>query len=235
MHVVTIVTGGSTGIGAEIAQQAAADSREVIVVSRSPGPLGTHVAADLSQPAGWSIFEATVADAVQRADRLEVFHCAGTLTPIGFAGETDPDAYRANVLLNSAAPQIVGEAVIRLVDPRSIPVTLVMITSGAARSPYPGWSAYCAGKAAMDHWVRTVGEEQKLRDGVKVVAIAPGVVDTPMQAEIRETDESHFPNVDRFRNLHADGDLLDAKEVASRVRAVIDGLESGAVVDLRDL
>ena len=235
MHAVTIVTGGSTGIGAEIAQQAAADSREVIVVSRSPGPVGTHVAADLSQPAGWSAFEATLADAVQRAEQLEVFHCAGTLTPIGFAGETDPDGYRANVLLNSAAPQIIGEAVIRLVDPRSIPVALVMITSGAARSPYPGWSAYCAGKAAMDHWVRTVGAEQKLRDGVKVVAIAPGVVDTPMQDEIRATDESHFPKVERFRNLHADGDLLDASEVASRIRAVIDGLESGAVVDLRDL
>lgn len=235
MHVVTIVTGGSTGIGAEIARQAAADSREVIVVSRSPGPVGTHVAADLSQPSGWSVFEATVADAAQRADRLEVFHCAGTLTPIGFAGETDSAAYRSNVLLNSAAPQIVGEAVLREAASHSIPVALVMITSGAARSPYPGWSAYCAGKAAMDHWVRTVGEEQRLRDGVKVVAIAPGVVDTPMQAEIRESDHSQFPNVERFRNLHAEGDLLDPTEVASRLRAVIEDLDSGAVVDLRDL
>lgn len=235
MHVTTIITGGSTGIGAEIARQAAADSREVIVVSRSPGPVGIHVAADLSQPSGWSVFEATVADAIQRADQLEVFHCAGTLTPIGFAGETDPDAYSTNVLLNSAAPQIIGESVLRQAAARSIPVTLVMITSGAARSPYPGWSAYCAGKAAMDHWVRTVGEEQQIRNGVKVVAIAPGVVDTPMQAEIRESDESRFPNVDRFRSLHADGELLDPVEVASRLRAVFDGLDSGAVVDMRDL
>lgn len=235
MHITTIVTGGSTGIGADIARQAAADSREVIVMSRSAGPVGTHVAADLSQPSGWSVFDVTIADAFQRADRLEVFHCAGTLTPIGFAGETDADAYRTNVLLNSAAPQIIGESVLRHAAARSIPTTLVMITSGAARSPYPGWSAYCAGKAAMDHWVRTVGEEQEIRNGVKVVAIAPGVVDTPMQAEIRENDESRFPNVDRFRSLHAEGDLLDPAEVASRIRAVIDRLESGAVVDLRDL
>lgn len=235
MNISTIVTGGSTGIGAEIARLADAEGHNVAVVSRRPGPVGTHVAADLAQPSGWSVFEALVADAAHRSERLEVFHCAGTLTPIGFAGETDPQDYRKNVLLNSAAPQIVGEAVIRAVISHPVSTSLVMITSGAARRPYPGWSAYCAGKAAMDHWVRTVGEEQALRDGVKVVAIAPGVVDTPMQAEIRETDETDFPNVERFRSLHEDGELLDPAAVALRIRAVIDQLASGAVVDLRDL
>ena len=235
MHIVTIVTGGSTGIGSEIARQAATDSHEVIVVSRRPGPVGHHVPIDLSQPAGWSTFGATVADVFLRADQVEIFHCAGTLSPIGFAGETDSDAYRANVLLNSAAPQILGEAVLREAMSRSVAVTLVMITSGAARNPYPGWSAYGAGKAAMDQWVRITGEEQRIRGGVKVVGIAPGVVDTPMQAEIRATDESRFPSVQRFRDQHSDGALLDPAEVARRIRAVIDQLDSGAVVDLRDL
>ncbi|MDX1449066.1 MAG: SDR family NAD(P)-dependent oxidoreductase, partial [Acidimicrobiia bacterium] len=229
------VTGGSSGIGAEIARQAAADDRDVIVVSRTTGPVGTHVGADLSQADGWSAFAALVADSAVGADRLEIFHCAGTLTPIGFAGETDAAAYRANVLLNSAAPQILGDAVLRSVAGHGVPTTLVMITSGAARTAYPGWSAYCAGKAAMDHWVRTVGEEQRLRDGVKVVAIAPGVVDTEMQSEIRQTDPSDFPNVERFRTLHAEGELRDPAAVAARIRSVVEGLESGAVVDLRDL
>ncbi|MFP5332941.1 MAG: SDR family NAD(P)-dependent oxidoreductase [Acidimicrobiia bacterium] len=235
MIVTTIVTGGSTGIGAEIARQAASDGRHVFVVSRRPGPVGSHVAADLARPQGWEAFDNLVAEAFSRSERVEVFHCAGTLTPIGFAGEVDSESYRTNVLLNSAAPQIVGESVIRAATEYRVPAALVMITSGAARRPYPGWSAYCAGKAAMDHWVRTVGAEQERRSGVKVVAIAPGVVDTPMQSEIREASDEEFPDVERFRSLHSDGELADPAAVADRIRVVVDSLESGAVVDLRDL
>ncbi|HVR32191.1 MAG TPA: SDR family NAD(P)-dependent oxidoreductase, partial [Acidimicrobiia bacterium] len=129
----------------------------------------------------------------------------------------------------------VGDAFLRAVNSRRMPATLVMITSRVARTAYPGWSAYCAGKAAMDHWVRTVGAEQAIRLGAKVVAVAPGVVDTPMQAEARSTDQADFPDVHRFRKLAADGDLADPADVARRKRAVVAGLDSGAVVDLRDL
>ena len=53
---------------------------------------------------------------------------------------------------------------------------LVMISSGAAHGVYTGWSGYCSGKAAMDHWVRTAGEEQARRGSrCRIVAVAPGV------------------------------------------------------------
>ena len=231
----TIVTGGSSGIGAEISSQAAADGHDVLVLSRTAGPVGRHVAVDLGQPAGWDALAAAIEEAIEPAEAVEMYHCAGTLTPIGFAGEIDAAAYRESVVLNAAGPPIVGDAFLRAVYSRRMPATLVMLTSGAARSAYPGWSAYCAGKAAMDHWVRTVGAEQAIRHGVKVVAIAPSVVDTPMQAEVRGTDSSDFPDVDRFRILATDGDLADPADVARRIRAVVAGLDSGAVVDLRDL
>jgi NAD(P)-dependent dehydrogenase (short-subunit alcohol dehydrogenase family) len=139
------------------------------------------------------------------------------------------------VILNAAAPAIIGDAFLRAISDLDIEATLVLITSGAARTPYPGWSGYCAGKAAVDHWTRTVGAEQSERKGAKVVAIALGVVDTPMQREIRQTVSSAFPSVERFRQLHAEGELRDPGAVARRVRAVLGGLENGAVVDLRDL
>lgn len=232
MSNLTIVTGGSSGIGAEIAQQAAADDSEVIVVSRRPGAVGRHVSIDLATLEGWDAFDDLLA-ALPQADSVDLYHCAGTLTPIGFAGEVDAASYRGNVLLNSAGAQVVGDAFLRAAgDSRA---TLVMITSGAARTAYPGWSAYCAGKAAIDLWVRTVGAEQAERNGAKVVAIAPGVVDTPMQTEIRETEEDQFPNVDRFRRLHSEGDLADPADVARRIRQAVPTLSTGAVVDLRDL
>lgn len=207
----------------------------MVVLARRPGPVGRHVAVDLATSDGWDTLADVVASEIESADTVEMFHCAGTLTPIGFAGEVDAAAYRTNVLLNAAAPQVIGDVFLRLVRARRIPATLVMITSGAARNPYPGWSAYSAGKAATNSWVKAVGAEQAERDGVKVVAIAPGVVDTPMHGEIRQAEASDFPSVERFRDLHADGELGDPVDVARRIRAAVDSLQNGAVVDLRDL
>ena len=137
--------------------------------------------------------------------------------------------------MNSAAPQIVGEVFLEAVRRYEVDALLVMLTSGAARSIYPGWSSYSAGKAAVDHWVRTVGAEQARRQGATVVAIAPGVVDTPMNEEIRATDETDFPKVAKFRDLHAAGALGDPEEVARNIWSVVGTLGNGAVVDLRDL
>ena len=52
---VTIVTGGSSGIGAELALQSAAEARDVLVVSRRLGPVGRHLAADLAEAEGWDL------------------------------------------------------------------------------------------------------------------------------------------------------------------------------------
>jgi NAD(P)-dependent dehydrogenase (short-subunit alcohol dehydrogenase family) len=231
----TIVTGGSSGIGAELARQSAEEGRDVLVVSRRPGSVGRHLAADLAESAGWDVVSTSLGVELEDVGDVELFHCAGVLTPIGFAGEVDPIEYRRNVILNGATPAILGDAFLRAVSDLDVEATLVLITSGAAQTAYPGWSGYCAGKAAVDHWTRTVGAEQSERKGAKVVAIAPGVVDTPMQREIRRTDSSDFPSVDRFRQMHAEGELRDPAAVARHIRAVLGSLESGAVVDLRDL
>jgi benzil reductase ((S)-benzoin forming) len=84
--------------------------------------------------------------------------------------------------------------------------------------------------------VRAVGAEQQQRGGVRVLAIAPGVVATGMQSAIRATDARDFPSVARFRRLHDEGELEDADDVARRLWALLEADEpaSGAVVDLRD-
>jgi NAD(P)-dependent dehydrogenase (short-subunit alcohol dehydrogenase family) len=110
-----------------------------------------------------------------------------------------------------------------------------MITSGAATSIYPGWSSYGAGKAALDQWVRVVGAEQAERGGASVVAVAPGVVATDMQSEIRSVDSGDFPRVHKFRDLHASGDLTEPDEAARRFWEVLEaGTDPGEVIDLRD-
>lgn len=234
------ITGGSAGLGAALAVTVPYPDVRVVSISRSAGPDGTeHLPADLSDPASWVAVEQHLLERMTRfsGSRVVLIHNAGTLTPIGFAGEVDTAAYRDNVLLNSAAGQVLGHAFVKAVVASGFAgsADLVMITSGAASGAYPGWSAYGAGKAALDQWVRTVGAEQRERDrDLRVLSVAPGVVATAMQAEIRSTDPADFPAVDRFRQLHDQQELTPPDQAARGIWTLVDArVESGTVTDLR--
>jgi len=241
----TVVTGGSSGIGLAFVRDALERGDRVLEVSRSGPPAELrdrleHIDADLARPSSWPHVGASVAAAVARleeGDRVIALHAAATIAPIGFAGEVDGDAYTAAALLNAAAPPALGALLLRAcVHREDLRRQLCMISSGASTSAYAGWSAYCAGKAATDQWVRTVGVEQAERGGVEVSAVAPGVVETGMQEQIRGTDERDQPTVDRFRQLHEQGELDDPTGVALRLRELLDrGTGQGAVLDLRQL
>jgi benzil reductase ((S)-benzoin forming) len=210
----------------------------IIGISRRPTAGTEHLAADLSDPSAWDAVGISFRQELEHfAGELVVFiHNAGTLEPIGFAGEVDTAAYRANVLLNSAGPQVLGHLFLAAAREVEAERHLVMITSGAARSIYPGWSSYGAAKAAVDQWVRNVGAEQSRRGGVQVTAVAPGIVDTDMQTMLRDTREEDFPSRQKFVDLHQGGHLTPASEAATRIWQLLDAdLDNGSVVDLRDL
>lgn len=232
------ITGASSGIGAALAGTVPFGDARVIDISRSGGVSGTeHLRADLADPGSW--------DTVGRHLRAELgtftgnrvvfLHCAGTLEPIGFAGEVDSLAYRRNVLLNSAAAQALGHAFLAASAAGAGARHLALISSEAARTPYEGWSSYCAGKAAVEQWVRVVGAEQRRRPhGCQVVAINPGAVATPMLEQIPDADEQDFPEVENFRDLLASGPVNDPKVVAEGIWELLEHADSGAIVDVRD-
>ncbi len=235
-----VITGASRGIGAGIAAAAAADGATVAACNRSSSDAEHQLTADLSEPAVWPQFAEWLDGLVDTLapSSLTVVHNAATLTPIGFAGEVDPSGYATNVLLNSAAPQVIGDAVIRTAHRANLPTVLVQLSSGAGKKPYPGWTSYCASKAAVDMWVRAVAAEQESRDDlVRALAISPGVVATEMQAEIRASDAMGFPNVERFRDLHDEGHLADPAEVGAEIWTVSQSTSwaNGTVGDVSDL
>lgn len=232
------ISGASSGIGRAMAANVPWTDARVVDISRRGAPEAEHVEADLSDPASWP----AVADSFREemksfsGERVVFVHAAGTIKPIGFAGEVDTDAYSRNVVLNSAVPQVLGHAFLAAVRDADADRHLVMLTSGAAQSVYPGWSSYGAGKAAVDQWVRNVGAEQEERGGVRVVAVTPGTVDTGMQEDIREASEDDFPKRQKFVDLHDKGQLADPDEVATNIWNLLDvGLDNGAVVDLREV
>jgi benzil reductase ((S)-benzoin forming) len=233
------ISGASSGIGAAMAATVPWERARIIGIGRhAPAEGVEHLKADLSDPASWpAVSESFAAElAGFDGDRVVFVHAAGTVEPVGFAGEVGTEDYAANVLLNSAAPQVLGHlflAAARDVDARR---QMVIFTSGAATSVYPGWTSYGAGKAASDQWVRNAGAEQDIRGGVQLVSVAPGTVDTGMQAALRQTSEHDFPSRKKFVDLHAAGKLADPEDVARTVWSLLDrGLDNGSVVDLRDL
>ena len=238
MSHLVVVTGASAGLGAALLTTAPLEAYRVDVSRSGHAPAGgAHLALDLADPAAWPAFGTAMADLVRGRDwdRITVVQSAGTLTPIGFAGEVDTDAYTRNVLLNSAAPQVLGHLALAAMAASAARRELVMISSGAATKPRAGWSSYGAAKAAADQWVRAVGAEQAERGGIRVLAVAPGVLATAMQADIRATDPRDFPGVEHFQRLHDEGELWEPADAARRLWRLLDdpGVETGTATDLR--
>ncbi len=230
------ITGASSGIGRALTESVPWDDSRVIGIGRRPGDGIEHVQADLADSSSWPAVGAAVRSELTdfHGDRVVFIHSAGTLDPIGFAADADPEAYQASLILNGVASQVLGQQFVSAAAAVPAERSLVMISSGAARKVYPGWSAYGASKAAMDQWVRIVGAEQQIRGGVKVFGVAPGVVDTPMQSQVRTADEVQFPSLQRFVDLHENGQLVPPEVVASWIwKLVEDGEENGSIVDLR--
>lgn len=232
------ISGASSGIGKALAAAVPWSEARLIDISRRGAPDAEHVEADLSDPSSWPVVAESFRHELEgfSGERVVFVHAAGTIQPIGFAGEVDFDDYSANVVLNTAAPQVLGHAFLAAARNVEAQRQLLMLTSGAAQSVYPGWSSYGAGKAAVDQWVRNVGAEQEERGGVHVVAVTPGTVDTGMQEQIRQTAERDFPKRQKFVELHERGQLADVETVAKDIWSLLDaGLENGAVVDLREV
>ncbi|MGH3774484.1 MAG: SDR family NAD(P)-dependent oxidoreductase [Pseudonocardiaceae bacterium] len=231
------ISGASSGIGKALSETVPWDGARVFGISRRR-PEGSieHLEADLADPSVWPTIGASFHREMEGFDGEHVafVHAAGTIDPTGFAADVDSDAYQRNVLLNSASPQVLGQLFLAAAHSLHARRHLVMLTSGAARSVYPGWSSYGAGKAALDQWVRNAGAEQDMRGGVQVLSVAPGTVDTAMQEKLRQTPEVDFPSRQKFLDLHEQGNLSDPRHVAGQIWALIDqGIDNGSVIDLR--
>jgi NAD(P)-dependent dehydrogenase (short-subunit alcohol dehydrogenase family) len=111
---------------------------------------------------------------------------------------------------------------------------IVHISSGAGRKPYAGWSVYCATKAALDHHARCVALDRT--SGLRISSVAPGVVDTEMQAEIRASTDERFPDRPRFVEMHREHKLPTPDSVGERLVGflVSDRFGDEAVFDLKE-
>jgi benzil reductase ((S)-benzoin forming) len=153
------------------------------------------------------------------AQSLTLINNAGTLGEIGYIGELPNEHFQFVFDLNVVAPAMLMNTFLSVYSGQTgIPRTVLNISSGAAQRPVDGWAAYCASKAALNALSETAQKEQELRgSGVRVWALAPGVVDTDMQAHIRTAEVGQFSEAEKFAGYKAEGQLQDASSTANQI------------------
>jgi NAD(P)-dependent dehydrogenase (short-subunit alcohol dehydrogenase family) len=158
---------------------------------------------------------------------------AGALQPMGPLHRQDPSVVAHAIALNVAAPLALSAAFVRAAA-EGADRRILHVSSGAGRKPYPGWAVYCASKAALDHHARSVAADAV--PGLRICSLAPGVIETAMQAEIRASALADFPLRERFEAMHREGALLAPTDVAARVVAFLlhEAFGREPVADLRD-
>jgi NAD(P)-dependent dehydrogenase (short-subunit alcohol dehydrogenase family) len=245
-----ILTGASRGLGAALAERLLAPGVLLLTLSRRPSP----ALQDQAKAAGatleqWAI---DVGHDVGTAARLETWlhrhasdgfaaatliNNAGLLGPVGPIDRSNAEQLAAVLRVGLEAPIVLTAAFLCATRNWAIDKRVLNISSGAGRRPITGWASYCAAKAGLDHYSRVVALDEVLRPHpARIVSLAPGVIDTDMQGELRVAEAAGFPEQSNFIQLKASGQLPAPDAAAARVLAYLARPDFGSqpVADVRD-
>lgn len=246
----TILTGASRGMGLAMARQLLAEGHDLLCIARRP----SEELAQEAQRAGRSCeqWPQDLARAETAAARLETWLQSqeakgyASVTLINNAGlipriaplEDIPALQLAEAMrVDLEAPMLLTAAFLKATATWTGARKVLNISSGLGRRAMASQAAYCAAKAGMDHFTRCVAlDEAPKPHGAKVCSLAPGVIDTDMQVQLRGADPAAFPDRQNFANLKAGGQLTSPEDAAARVLAWLERPDFGAnpVADVRE-
>lgn len=222
MSTTYFITGTSKGIGKALAGFLLESSSDhVYGYARSLASFNSrayhHTEIDLSLPSSLADFKFPDTG----SDKVVLINNAGLIKPIKRVGQQDFQELASQMNVNILAPiQLCNQFVKQFGNKKELLV--LNMSSGAASNAVDGWSSYCASKAAIDIYSETL-QLEFLKDDIKgkVFSISPGVVDTPMQVEIRSSEESQFNRLEHFKNLKNNSELANPEEIAMKISWIL--------------
>ena len=186
---VAVVTGGASGMGAATARTLASRGARVVIVDRNAG-LATDVADEIGAmpPVIGDVADSGFCDdavdvAVREYDRLDVLvNCAGIIVRADATDTTDDD-WRTILDVNVGGVFYMSRAAVRHMrkQQRGVIVNFGSIWGDVGAA---GVLGYCASKGAVHQITRAMALDH-VEDGIRINAVAPGEVDTPMLASGR--------------------------------------------------
>ena len=246
MEDVFLVTGASKGLGRSIALAIAKSGATVIALARSSSEL-KEIEAKLKTISGDSVAvscDLSKSTDISKAsdfilsnfDHLSgIVHNAGIINPIGNMLDTSRDDWELTLKVNLLGVQDLTRSLDDAIGGEKH-TRVTTISSGAAQRSLHGWSAYCVSKAGLDMWTNCMAEEGN-SENISALAIAPGIVDTAMQEEIRSAEESSFPLLQNFKDYYVNGELSKPDDVATKLLPYCLGKlgSNGDRLDVRNL
>jgi NAD(P)-dependent dehydrogenase (short-subunit alcohol dehydrogenase family) len=243
---ITVLTGASRGLGLALAEQLLAAGHHVLALARRETVLASTGSGTLST---WCC---DLADATPVAVRLAAWlreqggpglasvtlinNAAAVSPPAPLSASALPELQNA-LRVGLEAPTLLTAAFLQATAGWAVPRKVLFISSGLGRRAMAGAASYCAAKAGLDHLARALAlEEAGVAHGARVVSLAPGVIDTDMQVQLRNADPALFPERERFAALKAGGQLDTPAQAAAKVLAVLNRADFGRqpVADVRD-
>ncbi len=228
------ITGVSRGLGKAIAELYLSKGEKVTGIGRS---------CDLEHE-NFSFISCDLSD-LDAVRQLQFEAFSGEVTLINNAGVigeikrlSDMEIVDVDhvMTVNVSAPVLLTQQIYQHVENKDM-FSLVNISSGAANRAIPSWASYCASKSALNMHTETFFlEEQEKGNHPKVYCVAPGVIDTGMQSEIRSANPENFSSSENFHNLKEEDKLFSPKEAAERLFLLTESeYDAELFYDLRDI
>ena len=243
-----VLTGASRGMGLAMAQQLLQPGHALLCISRRVNDTLTAQAS--TSGAALEQWPLDLAHSREAAAMLRqwlgkpgtsyasatLINNAGLIPAIAplsaLAAEDIAQALRVDL----EAPMALCAAFLAATESWGVPRKVLNISSGLGRRPMASQAVYCAAKAGMDHYTRCLALEEALKtNGARVCSLAPGVIDTDMQVQLRAADTAIFPDRARFEQLKSGGQLDSPEAAARKVLAFLQRSDFGnePVADVR--
>ena len=244
-----ILTGASRGMGAAMARQLLAPGHALLTLARHPDAALANQARDTGATlTQWPVDLADARTVSQRlrqwlaslpGDRFEqatLINNAGVIPAIVPLRDAPDEGTLGALRVGLEAPMLLTAAFLDATRAWRGKRRVLNISSGLGRRPMASQAAYCAAKAGMDLFTRCAAlDEADQPNGARLCSLAPGVIDTDMQVQLRGADAAAFPDRGSFEQLKRGGQLTSADDAARRVLAYLARADFGAepVADVR--
>ena len=172
-----------------------------------------------------------------KTESITLINNAGVLSPIKSIQDASVEEITENLDVNLKSLIILTSLFIAKTKNLDLKKAIVNVSSGAASKGYDGWSVYCAAKAGVDNFTRSVGlEQERQKYPVKILSFYPGVIDTDMQRLIRNTQKNDFPALDRFIGYKESGSLLKPEFAAKKLLDLSNSnFQNGEIYNIENL